>query len=91
MSRNGSSATRYEGGCSVSSSGIRNCNNLFWKKHEQEVASKLWYKAESLGVEGGEDNSTERKKDKTEECIRVIKANEKRDEIERRRREQLKP
>jgi hypothetical protein len=37
--------------CSIKSSNIKNCNKLFWKKYEQEVASKVWDEALELGVE----------------------------------------
>ncbi|PNX61298.1 hypothetical protein L195_g052380, partial [Trifolium pratense] len=36
---------------SINSSDIRNCNNNFLKKYEQEVASKVWQGALELGVE----------------------------------------
>jgi hypothetical protein len=40
---------------SINSSDIRNCNNNFLKKHNYEVASKVWKGAVELGVEGDEE------------------------------------
>jgi hypothetical protein len=39
---------------SINSTDIRNCNNKFLKKHNYEVASKVWKGAVELGVEGEE-------------------------------------
>jgi hypothetical protein len=40
---------------SINSSDIRNCNNKFLKKHNHEIASKVWKGAVELGVEGDEE------------------------------------
>jgi hypothetical protein len=76
----------------INSSDIRNCNNLFLKKHEQEVASKVWEGAIFLGVEdntnvGGECEVNGLKGGTKVNCIKEIQANEKRDEEESVRRE----
>ncbi|WJX73075.1 hypothetical protein P8452_56896 [Trifolium repens] len=46
-----SSAGDTLGSSSINSSNIRNCNRLFLKNFEQEVASKVWKGALPLGVE----------------------------------------
>jgi hypothetical protein len=40
---------------SINSSDIRNCNNKFLKRHNHEIASKVWKGAVELGVEGDEE------------------------------------
>jgi hypothetical protein len=80
---------------SINSSDIRNCNRLFLKNYEQEVASKVWNRALTLGVEelavpvdGSKVNG--RGKGVSVDFIKEIKDNEKRDELESSRREHHK-
>jgi hypothetical protein len=77
---------------SINSSDIRNCNKLFLKKHEQEIASKVWQGAVSLGVvENAESGGGSRENvsfgGEENVCIFEIQNNEKRDEEESIRRE----
>jgi hypothetical protein len=72
---------------------IKNCNTKFWKKYEQEVASKVWHQAVELEVELNEEVGVANKSrgiggSTVEEYIFEIQENEKRDETERIRREQ---
>ncbi|MCI20323.1 hypothetical protein A2U01_0041485, partial [Trifolium medium] len=78
---------------SINSSDIRNCNKIFLRKYDREVASKVWNGALELEVEVtslaeavtknlGAQGNTE------EECIQEIQENEKRDVEEGIRREQ---
>jgi hypothetical protein len=76
---------------SINSSDIRNCNKNFLKKQEKEVASKVWSGAVGLGVELNAGVGINSKGHTEEECIFEIQENEKRDEIERIRRERQKP
>jgi hypothetical protein len=79
---------------SINSSDIHNCNRLYLKKYEQEVASKVWKGALALGVElssTGGHGSSEKGVKKAEKCVAEIKENEKRDEDERIRREHKQP
>jgi hypothetical protein len=76
---------------SLNSTDIKNCNKIFWKKYEQEVASKVWHEALELGVELNEEDGVITRGavgSTVEECILKIQENEKRDETERIRREQ---
>jgi hypothetical protein len=88
----GSSARNTSGSSSINSSDIRNCNRLFLKKFEQEVASKVWNGALTLGVEAAGVSVDGSKVNghglgEPVDCIKEIKANEKRDEVESIRRE----
>ncbi|CAJ2645074.1 unnamed protein product [Trifolium pratense] len=78
---------------SINSSDIRNCNKIFLKKYDREVASKVWNGALELGVEVTSLAVEKAKELKTkgnseEKCIQEIQPNEKRDAEERFRREQ---
>jgi hypothetical protein len=83
------------GSSSINSSDIRNCNRLFLKNYEQEVASKVWNGALLLGVEenpnlGESSNMLEQGNCLVVDCIKEIQVNEKRDEEESIKRERLK-
>jgi hypothetical protein len=78
---------------SLNSSDIKNCNKLFWKKYEQEVAAKVWHGALDLGVELNKADGFFSKAhgafgSTAEDCILEIQENEKRDEVGSFRREQ---
>jgi hypothetical protein len=80
---------------SITSSDIRNCNRLFLKNYEQEVASKVWSGALVLGVEetlnlGDSSKVLEQGNGVVVDCIKEIQFNEKRDEEESIKRERLK-
>jgi hypothetical protein len=80
---------------SINSSDIRNCNRLFLKNYEQEVASKVWSGALVLGVEetlnlGDSSKVLEQGNGVVVDCIKEIQFNEKRDEEESIKRERLK-
>jgi hypothetical protein len=80
---------------SINSSDIRNCNKLFLKKFEQEVASKLWSGALVLGVEetvnlGESSKAIEQGSGIVVDCIKEIQVNEKRDEVKSIKREHKK-
>jgi hypothetical protein len=80
---------------SINSSDIRNCNRLFLKKFEQEVASKLWSGALVLGVEetmnlGDSSKVKEQGSGNIVDCIKEIQVNEKCDEVECIKRERQK-
>jgi hypothetical protein len=65
------------------------------KKFEQEVASKLWSGALVLGVEetvnlGESSKAIEQGSGIVVDCIKEIKVNEKRDEVESIKRERQK-
>jgi hypothetical protein len=66
---------------SLSSSDIKNCNNRFITKHDEEAAIQVWHDVAELGVEGEEQE---------ERYIERILCNEKREEAARRLREQTK-
>jgi hypothetical protein len=76
----------------LNSSDINNCNQIFLKKFEQEVAAKVWHGALGLGVELGTMGEKQRgfieaNNNKVLKCIHEIKGNEIRDEVESIRRE----
>jgi hypothetical protein len=81
-----SSAGDTLGSSSINSSNIRNCNRLFLKIFEQEVASKVWKGALALGVEENNMHVSSKGVD----CIKEIQDNEKRDEVESIKREHKK-
>jgi hypothetical protein len=79
-----SSAGDFLGCSSLNSTDIKNCNTKFWKKYEQEVASKVWHQAVELGVELNEEVGVASKTrgaggSTMEECIFEIQENEKRE------------
>jgi hypothetical protein len=90
-----SSAGDTLGSSSINSSNIRNCNRLFLKNFEQEVASKVWKGALPLGVEENSVSIDNTKMNmhvssKGVDCIKEIQDNEKRDEVESIKREHKK-
>jgi hypothetical protein len=90
-----SSAGNTFGSSSINSSNIRNCNRLFLKNFEQEVASKVWKGVLALGVEENSVSVVNTKMNKhvsskVVDCIKEIQDNEKRDEVESIKREHKK-
>jgi hypothetical protein len=80
---------------SINSSDIRNCNRLFLKKYEQEMASKVWSGALVLRVEetlnlGEGSKVLEQGSGNVVDCIKEIQVNEKCDEVESIKRERQK-
>jgi hypothetical protein len=66
---------------SLSSSDIRNCNNRFISKYDEDAALQVWHDVAKLGVEGEETK---------ERYVERILINEKREDAARRLREQTK-